>query len=152
MQGVDRASGEGLVRLEKPAQRRYIAVSAIVQNCQQTGKPFHDLAVFVEEFLGNPENPVALDCDDLAIAEQLVHLRDRQPDALRYIGQLEQGYRRIQDIITIRNRAHHGSLSGRLVARHVGGTFRRQRWLRWTRRMRPQIITAPQIFTTEVKG
>jgi hypothetical protein len=65
---------------------------------------------------------------------------------------LKKGYRRIQDIITIRNRAHHGSLSGRLVAQHVGGTFRRQRWLRWTRRMRPQIFTAPQIFTTEVKG
>lgn len=47
-----------------------------------------------------------LDCDDLVIAKQLVNLAHRQPDVLRHIHQLEQGNRRIQDIITIRNRAH----------------------------------------------
>jgi len=108
MQCVYRATRQGIVGQEQPAKDFDVGVAPVVQYRQETGQPLDDLAVLAEEHFGNTENTVTLDCDDLVIAKQLVNLAHRQPDVLRHIHQLEQGNRRIQDIITIRNRAHRG--------------------------------------------
>lgn len=106
MQSVDRPARQRFVGLEQPTQGFLVGVTAVVQNSQKAREPLHDLTVFVEEHLGDAQDTAALDCDDLAIAKQLVHLTQRQPEILRYICQLKQGNRRIQDIVTIRKGAH----------------------------------------------
>lgn len=116
MHGLDGCSGKGVVGFEQPLQDLFVLETAVVEDSEQTRETLHDLlSRDVEEHLGYTGDTVALDRDELAIAEHLLDPGLGDFENLAHVGQLQQRNGRVQDIVGVRDCAHCSNVNGFLL-------------------------------------
>ena len=105
-QGVDRgAARQALVGLEEPPQHLRPGEAGVGEHRDRPGQPLHD-PVLDEEGAGHAQVAVALEGDQLPVAQHLTDLVGRGPEDVRHLAQREDRDGGVEDVVGDRNPTH----------------------------------------------
>ena len=97
---------------EQPTQGLDLGEAAVRQHCEQSWQELQHLAVGAEKLLGDGDDAVALDGDELVVAKQLMDPGDREAELLGHVRQLEHRHGFGQYVVGVRDCTHTVNVIG----------------------------------------
>lgn len=128
MEGIDGASGKGVILGEQEGQDLFVGIATIGQQSDHPGdEPRGVFLLFAEKCHWDIADSVTLNGDDLVIIEQVHHLGHHNAEAFGGFGEAQQGFVSGQDIMGYVFGTHRFNLAPPPLLSEAGATVEKRR-------------------------